>query len=137
VDRDTFEERVARGGFLEWTEFPGTGHLYGTPARDDSDEDDEVTILEIEIDGAQQVKRSNPDALMVLMVAPSPEAQAQRLRGRGDDDASVARRLAVGEQEEKVGRGMADYVVVNDDVDRAAAEVAGIIERRRMIQGRP
>ncbi len=84
-------------------------------------------ILEIELDGAQQVQGIHPDAVLILIVAPSRDAQAARLRGRGDDEASVARRLEVGAAEERLGRRLTGHVVVNDDVDRAAREVADII----------
>jgi guanylate kinase len=128
-DRAAFERRIADDGFLEWTEFEGTGHLYGTPTLDpDNDDPSNVPmILEIELDGAQQVQGVHPDAVLVLIVAPSREVQAARLRGRGDDEASVARRLEVGEAEERLGRRLTEHVVVNDDIDRAAREVAGII----------
>jgi guanylate kinase len=134
VDRAAFEERIDAGGFLEWTEFAGTGHLYGTPAPDPVDGD---LLLEIELDGARQVKTVDPDALLVLIAAPSRAVQEDRLRGRGDDEGSIARRLAVGEREMSDGTRMADHVVVNDDVDRAAREVADMIERRRGAPGPP
>jgi guanylate kinase len=129
VDRSEFMDRVASEGFLEWTEFPGNGCLYGTPTLDEPLERD--VVLEIELDGAQQVKRHHPDAVLVLIVAPTPQDQERRLRGRGDDEDSVARRVRIGAEEEAVGRRIADHVVVNDDVDRAAAEVAGILQRHR------
>jgi guanylate kinase len=127
VDRATFLERVAARGFLEWTEFGGNGRLYGTPNLDDSPAGRDV-ILEIELDGARQVKARHPEAVLVLVVAPTPEAQEHRLRQRGDDDESVRRRVRFGVEEEALGRRIADHVVVNDDVVRAAREVAGILD---------
>jgi guanylate kinase len=124
--RDQFMERVAAGGFVEWTEFPGNGHLYGTPTLDAPPHHD--VLLEIEIDGASQIKARYPGAVLVLVATPSPEVQAQRLRSRGDDEASVQRRLEIGADEECRGRRMADHVVVNDDLGRAAQELAGILE---------
>jgi guanylate kinase len=59
VDRQTFLDRVAAGGFLEWTNFGGNGRLYGTPSLDDAPTDRDV-ILEIELDGARQVKARTP-----------------------------------------------------------------------------
>jgi guanylate kinase len=126
VDRDTFRGRVGESGFLEWTEFPGTGHLYGTPTLSD---DDGIQLLEIELDGAQQVKSVYPDSVLILIVAPSRQAQEERLRRRGEDEASVGRRLDIGADEQELGARLADRVVVNDDVDRAAREVAGIIAK--------
>ncbi len=129
VDREAFLANVERGGFLEWTEFAGNGHLYGTPVPDHGAPED--LLLEIELDGAQQVKKSHPDAVLILIVAPSREALEARLRGRGDDEEGIARRLAVGEHETALGTRLADHVVVNDDVERAAREVAGIIRESR------
>jgi guanylate kinase len=124
VDRPAFQRRIDAGGFVEWTEF--LGELYGTPTFDHADDGRDV-LLEIELDGAQQVKQRYPEALLVLVVAPDRAAQEARLRARGDSEASVQRRVTVGEAEERLGRQLADHVIVNDDVDRAARQLAGII----------
>ncbi len=129
VDRESFLHHRDADGFLEWTEFPGNGHLYGTPRVEPPEGRD--VVLEIELDGARQVRAAYPDAVVVLVVAPSTEEQESRLRARGDDEASVARRVAVGREEEAAGRGLADHVVVNDDVERAARELAGIVTEHR------
>ncbi|HWG74771.1 MAG TPA: guanylate kinase [Acidimicrobiales bacterium] len=134
VDRKSFEARIAAGGFLEWTEFAGNGCLYGTPSLEPPPGCD--VVLEIELDGAQQVKAAHPEAVVVLVVAPSRQAQEDRLRGRGDDEVSVAARVAVGVEEERTGRAFADAVVVNDDVERAAREVEGILVAARLAAGR-
>ncbi|HEX4863969.1 MAG TPA: guanylate kinase [Acidimicrobiales bacterium] len=128
VDRPVFENRIRDGGFVEWTEFPGTGALYGTPSIEAGGRD---ILLEIELDGAQQVKRRYPDAVLIFVVAPSQEDQEKRLRHRGDDDETVIRRLEVGAEELKTGDRIADHIVVNDDVERAAREVAGILAEYR------
>ena len=129
VDGPTFEAHRARGGFLEFDEF--LGNLYGTPVPDTLDDPDHDLLLEINVQGAEQVRRHQPDALVVLLVAPSREVQEARLRARGDDDEHVAQRLAIADAEEVKGRALADAVIVNDDLGRAVAEVAGIIARRR------
>lgn len=129
VDRPTFRARIDAGGFLEWTEFPGNGHLYGTPTLEPPAGRD--VVLEIELDGAQQVKKAHGDAFVVLIVAPDVAEQRRRLRQRGDDEEAVDRRVTVGVEEELTGRRFADVVVVNDEVDRAAGEVAGILALRR------
>jgi guanylate kinase len=132
VDRPTFLERLANGGFIEHTDFAGTGHLYGTPTFDDgADRDERDVVLEIELDGARQVKQRFPDARLILIVAPSRDAREARLRARGDSEEQVRRRLDVGEEEERIGQTLADDVVINDDVERAAREVAGILARYR------
>ena len=129
VDRDKFLARVADHGFLEWTEFPANGHLYGTPMPEESPGRD--LLLEIEVDGAGQVKDLKPDAVLIFVVAPTVGDQETRLRNRGDAEEDVRRRLELGRQETAVGHRLADHIVVNDDVDRAAAEVADIITSRR------
>jgi guanylate kinase len=127
VDRNTFEERRAAGGFLESAEF--LGHLYGTPVLDPPPSKD--VLLEIDLQGAKQVKGHHPDALVVLLLPPSVEEQAERLRCRGDDAEAAARRIAKAAEEEKIGRALTPFVVVNDDVDEAVTEVAGILDRHR------
>jgi len=125
VDRDEFMGRVAAGGFVEWTEFAGNGHLYGTPTLEAPDGSD--VVLEIDPQGASQVRQTYPQAVVVLIVAPSRETQVRRLRRRGDDEANIERRLALGAEEERVGRQMADFVVVNDELERASHELADIV----------
>jgi len=129
VDHDAFMRRVADDGFIEYTQFAGTGHLYGTPTLDSPPGRD--AILEIELHGAQQVKERFPEAKLLFVVPPSRAAQEVRLRARGDPEEHIAKRLAMATEEERRGRDIADAVVVNDDIDRAAREVAGILERYR------
>jgi len=123
VDRPTFEARIAGGGFFEWAEF--LGNLYGTPVPEPPAGLD--ILLEIDLQGAQQVRRLHPDARLILLLPPSAEAQEERLRSRGDDEAHIARRLEAGAAEERQGRAIADAVVVNSDVAQATADVAGIV----------
>lgn len=134
VDADEFLTHAEGGGFLEYAEF--NGHLYGTPTPEPPSGRD--VLLEIEIQGARQVRSKFPEAVLILLVAPSPAAYAERMRARGDDEDHVRRRIALGAQEEAEGRAIADHVVVNDDLPRAVAEVAGILaSRRRAVQARP
>ena len=129
VDRPTFEAQAAAGGFLEWAELEANAELYGTPwpeAPPDAD-----VVLEIDVQGAAQVRERHPDAVVVLVVAPSPEEQADRMRRRGDDEHHIASRVALGAEEEERGRRLAAHVVVNDDLDRAVDELAGILLRHR------
>ena len=129
VTREEFLAMVEANGFMEFTDFPGSGHLYGTPEQVVPDGRD--LLLEIEVDGAGQVKRKHPEAVVIFVVPPSRDVQEQRLRARGDDEEHVQRRLAVAETEERIGRHLADHVVVNDDLERAVEEVAGILARYR------
>jgi len=127
VDRERFLEKVAEDGFVEHAEV--AGHLYGTPSLDAPEGKD--VLLEIDVQGARQILERYPDAVMILVVPPSRAVQEERLRKRGDDPETVARRLAISEREEEVGRKLAQHVAVNDDLYRAVEEVAGIIGRHR------
>jgi guanylate kinase len=127
VERATFERAVAAGAFLEWAEFHG--HLYGTPRPTPPPGDD--VLLEIDVQGAEQVRRAHPDALVVLVVAPSIEHLEGRLRARGDSDEHVAARLGSAPAEIARGEAVADRVVVNGDVDAAADEILSILEGLR------
>ncbi len=124
---DAFEERISCGGFLEWTEF--LGNYYGTPTPDVGDERD--LVLEIEVDGAQQVKRVAPETMLIFVMPPSREEQERRLRGRGDVDHKVLARLKKAEEEEPIGRQLADHVVVNDDLETTIDEMLSIIGAAR------
>jgi guanylate kinase len=123
VDRPTFEGQIRSGGFFEWAEF--LGNLYGTPVPDPPAGRD--ILLEIDLQGAQQVRRLRPDARLILLLPPSADAQEERLRARGDDEAHIAKRLEAGAAEQRQGRAIADAVVVNHDVAQATADVAGIV----------
>lgn len=134
VDRDTFDRRVAEGGFLEWAEVFG-GHLYGTPTPEPPSGHD--VVLEIDVQGAEQVRAAVDDAVIVLLLPPTRGEQERRLRERGDTDDQLAERLIKADREEQQARAVADHVVVNDDLDRTVSEVADIVvhHRRRGAEG--
>jgi len=131
VTRDQFTSRIDEGGFLEWTEF--LGNLYGSPLPD-ADRGSDI-VLEIELHGAQQVKEQHPEAVLVFVQPPSREEQQRRLQRRGDALAHVEERLRKAEEEEDLGSRLADVVVVNDDLDRAVAEIESIIGAAREARG--
>jgi guanylate kinase len=133
VDRDTFMAHADGGGFLEWK--PYLDHLYGTPYQQPPAGKDLVLVIEVQ--GAQEVLEKVPDAVMIFIVPPSQDAQADRLRARGDNEEQVRRRLASGVDEQAVGRRIAHHIVVNDDLDRAVGEVAGILASHRNRFGDP
>ncbi len=132
VDRDTFEAHAASGGFLEWNAH--FGNLYGTPMPEAPPGHD--ILLEIDVNGAAQVRARRPDAVVVLVLPPSRETQVERLRGRGDPETTITSRLARSDEEERLGRLLADHVVVNDDLGQAVDQVVGIVEgyRRRALE---
>jgi guanylate kinase len=127
VDRSTFEKAIESQQFLEWAEFHG--HLYGTPLPDAPEGAD--VLLEIEVQGAEQVLKINPNAVILLILPPSMERLEERLRARGDDDEHVAARLESAPAELEKGRQLASYVIVNDDLERASREIVSILEGLR------
>ncbi len=131
LTREEFEKRVEEGRFLEWAQF--SGNYYGTPL-DSALEHMEAgrdVILEIEAQGALQVKAKYPEAVLIFMVAPSMRELVRRLTGRGTESAEqVARRFNQAKNEiEKMH--LYDFVVVNDDVEACAACIKGILEAMR------
>ncbi len=123
-----FEQRASENGFLEWTEF--LGNYYGTPTPGSEVTGSDV-VLEIEVDGARQVKERYPEAVLIFVLPPSREEQERRLRERGDPGDKVMARLKKAELEEPVGRSLADHVVVNDDLEQTISELMNIIESER------
>jgi guanylate kinase len=128
TDRASFEARLAAGGFLEWTSF--LDNYYGTPTPEPENGRD--VVLEIEVDGARQVKSLHPEAVLIFVLPPSRDEQQRRLRGRGDPEHKVDQRLQKAVDEEPVGLAIANEVVVNDDLERTVEEMMQIIARHRM-----
>ena len=133
VDRPTFEKRIAAAGFLEYAQI--LDECYGTPMPDPDDPRD--LVLEIDVQGAQQVKKARDNVVCVLLVAPSDEEQVARLRARGDSEEAIRARLELSRHEVEVGRRFCDVEVVNDDVNRAVEEIAGIVAIARRRESAP
>ena len=128
VSDGAFDQMIANDELLEWAEI--VGHRSGTPARfvDDMLAEGRDVILELDVKGAQQVKAAVPEACLIFLLPPSFEELEQRLRGRGTESPdAVERRLATARWELQQ-EGWFDHRVVNDDLQRAADEVAAIIE---------
>ncbi|MFA9429132.1 guanylate kinase [Egicoccus sp. AB-alg2] len=133
VDRPRFEQMVADGELLEWAEY--AGNLYGTPRRpaEAAVADGKVVVLDIEVQGALQVREQSTDALLVFLAPPSFAELERRLRTRGtEDDEAVDARLEVARRE-LAQRDLFDAVVVNDDLDRCVAEVLDAIAAARTV----
>lgn len=122
-----FLARVAAGQMLEWAQF--AGHLYGTPrtpveARLASGS---PVVLEIDLQGARQVRAAMPDAQLIFLAPPSDVELHRRLLVRGTEDtAALAARRALAAKELAAASEF-DRVVVNDDVGRAAAELVSLV----------
>ena len=127
LTREEFDDLVARDGFLEWAEF--AGHRYGTPwsSVEAPLADDRTVVLEIEVQGAAQVRRRFPDVVSIFLVPPSTQELRTRLRGRGtDSDERIAERMGIA-QAEIARADEFDHVVVNGTVDDAVAEIGRIL----------
>ncbi len=130
-DRSEFEDRIARGEFLEYADV--YGNYYGTlrsyvDRQRDAGRD---VLLEIDIQGALKVKAACPEAILIFLLPPSLEELTRRIVGRGtESEESLARRLASAPTEIDVGRRY-DYVVVNDAVETAVERIKAIITAER------
>ncbi|MFM7860280.1 MAG: guanylate kinase [Candidatus Nanopelagicaceae bacterium] len=121
-----FERRIEDSEFLEWAEFAGA--KYGTPASAVNEKlaSGFNVVLEIEIDGARQVRKSMPTAQLIFIAPPSWEELKSRLQSRGtDSDERRAQRLALA-QEEMAAQSEFDYVLVNDRLERVVAELVSL-----------
>lgn len=122
-----FDELVMSGALLEWAEF--AGRRYGTPwsSVEQQLEDARTVILEIDVQGALQVRRRFAEAVLVFLAPPSPDALRERLRTRGtDSEERITERLAIAEWEQRQAEAF-DHIVTNDDLDRAAEEIGRIL----------
>lgn len=129
---DEFDQRVAAGEFLEHAGY--SGHQYGTLKSevDGRIENGHPVVLEIEVQGAEQIRESMPEAVQLFIMPPEPELETllSRLAGRGtDSEEAIEGRMAVAEQELEA-RHHFHHRVVNDDLERAAAELETIVRHK-------
>ena len=131
VDAHTFDRLVETGGLLEWAEI--FGNRYGTPrepverARDAGRD----AVVEIDVQGARQIRALCPEAYMVFIKPPSLQELERRLRQRGTETEEQVRRRLAKAADELAAEPEFDAVVVNDRLDKAALEVIGIIDQLR------
>lgn len=127
VTKEEFLKRKSEGKFLETAEF--VGNYYGTPldkVNDQLDLGNEV-VLEIEVEGAQQVKKKVPDCVMIFLVPPGKQALYDRLRRRGTETEEVIQeRIQKADREFQMAH-LYDYIVVNDEIHNAADRIMAII----------
>lgn len=131
LSREEFERTAAEGGMLEYASY--NGNYYGTPkapVEQQRNQGNDV-VLEIEVQGALQVKKSCPDALLIFVAPPSFEELKNRLTGRQTEDAkTVEKRLNIARQE-LMCAGEYDYIIVNDTVEQAVRRLEQIISANR------
>ena len=138
VTKTEFDAMVGRGEFLEYARVFGT-HSYGTPKKwlEESKRRGLDLVLEIDIQGARQVKQKLPESVAIFILPPSPGELERRLRSRGQDsDEEIARRLAKAREEIAESETLYDFYVVNDDVERAGKEAQAIVIALRCASAR-
>ena len=126
--KEQFEEMIGQDGFIEHAQY--CGNYYGTPKAyvEEQLSLGKNVILEIEIQGAMNIKKLFPESLLLFVTPPSAEELERRLRGRGTEtDEVIAGRLSRA-YEESAGMDEYDYIVINDDLDQCAAEVEKLVE---------
>jgi guanylate kinase len=127
TSEEEFDRMAREGLLLEHATY--SGHRYGTPRSEVEPRlgAGRSVVLEIEVQGARQVRQAMPEAVQVFIAPPSPDALRDRLEGRGTDrPEDIERRLSVAEQELSAQREFG-HVVVNDDLDRATDELVALV----------
>jgi guanylate kinase len=138
VSEAEFDAMVARGEFLEYARVFGK-HSYGTPKKwlEESRKRKLDLVLEIDVQGAAQVKEKIPESVAIFILPPSREELEHRLRSRGQDsDDEIARRLAKSRDEIEAFGKYYDFCVVNEDVASAGREVQAIVTALRCSSAR-
>jgi guanylate kinase len=133
VSEAEFDAMVARGEFLEFARVFGK-HSYGTPKKwlEESRKRKLDLVLEIDVQGAAQVKEKIPESVAIFILPPTREELERRLRSRGQDsDDEIARRLAKARDEIEAFGKYYDFCVVNEDVERAGREAQAIVTALR------
>ena len=132
VDESTFQSMIAEGRFVEWAAVHG--HLYGTSreAIEERITHGQDVVLEIDWQGALQIKRLYPDTVLIFILPPSWDELRQRLQRRGEDDAEViARRMADARVEVSQARNF-DFVIINFLFDTALFDLKAIVHSQRL-----
>jgi guanylate kinase len=131
-----FRRRVAAGELLEWAEVHG--NLYGTPRRnlEESIERNQYLVLDIDIQGARQIRDAVAEAISIFVLPPSGEELARRLIGRNSEDAAVQQRRLANARAEIRAATEFDYVIVNEAVDDAVRQVDAILRAEAHRTGR-
>lgn len=138
VTEAEFDAMVARGEFLEYARVFGK-YSYGSPRKwlEESRRKGLDLVLEIDVQGAAQVKEKLPESVAIFILPPSRAELERRLRGRGQDsDEEIARRLAKARDEISVLGKYYDYCVINEDVERAGREAQAIVTALRCTTAR-
>ncbi|QNH96047.1 guanylate kinase [Corynebacterium anserum] len=130
VSRDEFLEAIAANEMLEWAEIHGGLQLSGTPREpvEQAIAEGRPVLIEVDLEGARNIKKLRPDVELVFLAPPSWEVLVERLTGRGTETQDVIERRLATAEVEMAAQHEFDQVVVNDDLDKAIAQITGILE---------
>lgn len=136
VSKADFESKIAQNGFLEWAQY--VDDYYGTPREpvEEALDKGQDVLLEIEVQGALQVKQTLPEAILVFIIPPSLSELRRRLLVRGTDSLPKIRKRLERAVEEIRMADRFKYVLVNDQLDKAVSDFAAIIQAERLLQPR-
>jgi guanylate kinase len=131
ITKQKFLQMIEDGGFLEYSNH--FENYYGTPKFfvEQQLQAGKDVILEIEVDGALNAKAAYPQAILIMVAPPDRQTLIERLHGRGTEDEQVIQRRLMRADYELSKSGLYDYVVVNDDLQKAETEIANIIENAK------
>jgi guanylate kinase len=131
VDRESFRKMVRRNQFVEWALVHGA--YYGTSKKELARGGGKDIILDVDIQGARQIRKKVPSAVSIFVLPPSFGELRKRIESRGLDSAEAVRKRMATAREEVRSYGSFDYILVNDDLDRAADELTSILRCRRAL----
>ncbi len=127
LEKKKFKEIIDKEGFLEWASF--SNNFYGTPKQVVKEKIEKGTnvLLEIELDGARQIRKSFPNALQIFLAPPNLSELEKRIRGRGTEtEESIRDRLSIANKE-LIAKKEFDAVVINVDIEKAFMEIEGLM----------
>ena len=136
LSRESFESMIAEDGFIEYAQY--LGNYYGSPKKPvvEWQEQGKDVILEIEIQGAMNIRKSMPEAILVFVLPPSAGVLEQRLTGRGTETPELVKKRLARAAEEAAGVGGYDYIIVNDTIEESAEKLHQLIQAQRLRTGR-
>jgi guanylate kinase len=138
VSEERFQEMIALGAFVEWAHVHG--HHYGTPKAviAEAEARGALAVFDIDVQGGESIKKQHPEAVRALVLPPSLAELERRLRARStDDDATVRRRLHAARIEIRLALSAGyEYWVINDDLERAYADLEAIVRAESCRAGR-
>ncbi len=131
VDPDSFRKMVRKGRFIEWALVHG--FYYGTSKKELARGKHADLVLDVDVQGARQIRKKVPSAVFIFILPPNFRELRNRIQRRGLDSAEAVRKRMAAARTEVRSYSKFDYVLVNDDLDRSADELASILRCRRAL----